>query len=386
MQRTPSENVQSVLRREVNYGCPFPNCCIPFLQFHHFDPPWHKEEHMRPDGMIALCALHHASADRNVYSVAQLREFKSRPNPIPVVRARFDWLMSNAMYRFGSCYACDDFVMPRHSAIELDIPWIVSGGIVSVPDPIQSAEQLISLRRSLNETTDISMLLNSVKQSMVVRIVKNCVEIDTLSIDDLKIACSGHAIKVWTQKREVGLDLSYARINLSRFEKIVSRDEQASYERLVKRHVALELTPDWVYERLRSMPLPDAIDWAKKLKRNVGAMVTRWHAARKLDEGHIPLFNLKGFRSYDAGRALNAKKDHFSSVLGNLEMCFVDFPDPEVVGNITQYGVTNGAPLMLDDGRLISLAPQRAKSRVTYAHATAIVNKPATQFNPPMTS
>ena len=41
------------LRREVGFGCPV--CRSPFLTWHHFDPPYHVEEHWRHEGMIALC-------------------------------------------------------------------------------------------------------------------------------------------------------------------------------------------------------------------------------------------------------------------------------------------------------------------------------------------
>ena len=55
MNRTPPKKVIQTLRQEVGFGCPVPNCGNPYLEWHHFDPPWSIENHHRPEGMIALC-------------------------------------------------------------------------------------------------------------------------------------------------------------------------------------------------------------------------------------------------------------------------------------------------------------------------------------------
>jgi len=61
--RTPPAAVRRELRREVGFGCPIPDCGIPYLTWHHFDPEWRVEEHHRPEGMIALCLTHAGLAD-----------------------------------------------------------------------------------------------------------------------------------------------------------------------------------------------------------------------------------------------------------------------------------------------------------------------------------
>lgn len=90
MNREPPVEVRRMLRSEVGFGCPVDGCSNPYLQYHHFDPPWREREHHNPDGMIALCAAHHYKADAGAFTLEQLRNMK-RPNNSAVL-GRFDWL------------------------------------------------------------------------------------------------------------------------------------------------------------------------------------------------------------------------------------------------------------------------------------------------------
>src|SRR4029079_17259737 len=74
--RNPPVGVRRVLRQAVGFGCPIPNCGSPYLVYHHFDPPWHEQQHMNPEGIIPLCAQHHAWANQKTWTTSQLREFK----------------------------------------------------------------------------------------------------------------------------------------------------------------------------------------------------------------------------------------------------------------------------------------------------------------------
>ena len=79
MNRTPPVDVRLKLRKEVNFGCPIHRCGIPYLTYHHFDPPWAEREHHNPEGMIALCRTHADLADGGAWTKAQIREFKQKP-------------------------------------------------------------------------------------------------------------------------------------------------------------------------------------------------------------------------------------------------------------------------------------------------------------------
>jgi hypothetical protein len=109
LSRTPPVAVLRALRKEVQFGCPVPGCGCPFLEWHHFDPPWSERNHHDLSGMIALCSRHHPLADGGAYSVEQLREFKtlSASTPKSVVRERFDWLRKRVVVRAGSNVAAD---------------------------------------------------------------------------------------------------------------------------------------------------------------------------------------------------------------------------------------------------------------------------------------
>jgi len=73
------------LRKEVGFGCPAPKdtksalaCGNPFLEYHHFDPPWHVEYHHKPEGMVALCSAHHKKADKGAFTKEQILRMKRK--------------------------------------------------------------------------------------------------------------------------------------------------------------------------------------------------------------------------------------------------------------------------------------------------------------------
>lgn len=101
MSRTPPADVLRVLRAEVGFGCPHPGCGNPYLEWHHFDPPFREEAHHRPEGMIALCAEHHKKADAGAYTKAQLHAFKSNRANAEAVKGSFDWLRNDLLAVVG---------------------------------------------------------------------------------------------------------------------------------------------------------------------------------------------------------------------------------------------------------------------------------------------
>lgn len=102
MTRTPPANVRRLLRKEVGFGCPVPDCANPYLEYHHFDPPWSEREHHDPEGMIALCTMHHKQADVGTFTNDQLRHMKETIAPDGVVRGRFNWMRNDILPVVGS--------------------------------------------------------------------------------------------------------------------------------------------------------------------------------------------------------------------------------------------------------------------------------------------
>jgi len=93
MNRTPPVEVQRILRKENGYKCVIPECEIPYLEYHHFNPPWHLQNHHNPEGMIALCPQHHRQADGGAYTDNQLQEFKTKAREeFDKVEGKFEYL------------------------------------------------------------------------------------------------------------------------------------------------------------------------------------------------------------------------------------------------------------------------------------------------------
>ncbi len=102
MNRTPPIDVKRTLREEVGFGCPIPGCGLPYLEWHHFDPPWHIENHHNPEGMIALCREHHIQADNGAFTTEQLHDFKKDGKKNwKQVGGKFNWMRNRLLAVIG---------------------------------------------------------------------------------------------------------------------------------------------------------------------------------------------------------------------------------------------------------------------------------------------
>lgn len=105
MTRKPPAKVRKQLRQEVGFRCPVEGCGNPYLTWHHFDPPWHVENHHRPEGMIALCLDHAAKADGGAFTDDQLRTLKKNGRQrAEEVRGQFDWMRRDLLAVVGGCF------------------------------------------------------------------------------------------------------------------------------------------------------------------------------------------------------------------------------------------------------------------------------------------
>ncbi|MFA5762389.1 MAG: hypothetical protein WC931_02230 [Bacilli bacterium] len=102
--RSPNNKVKELLRKEVNYGCPVPGCGLPFLTWHHFDPPWRERQHQDPAGIVALCPGHAAWADGGAYTKEQLQHFKRNPFVKDRLTAEWPWQPEKMMVSMGRMY------------------------------------------------------------------------------------------------------------------------------------------------------------------------------------------------------------------------------------------------------------------------------------------
>jgi hypothetical protein len=102
MNRKPPVGVKKILRDEVGFGCPVKDCGLPYLEWHHFDPPWHESNHHNPEGMIALCREHHIQADNRAFTNEQLHQLKQSGKDIwKQISGKFNWMRNRLLAVVG---------------------------------------------------------------------------------------------------------------------------------------------------------------------------------------------------------------------------------------------------------------------------------------------
>ncbi|MEF2265342.1 HNH endonuclease signature motif containing protein [Janthinobacterium sp. LS2A] len=107
--------VREILRAEVGFGCPIENCGVPYLEYHHFDPPVHIESHNNPEGMIALCPMHHGKADGGAYTVKQLHIFKTNRVNAENVKGKLEYLRNELLTILGG-----NFLYGTEKIVQID--------------------------------------------------------------------------------------------------------------------------------------------------------------------------------------------------------------------------------------------------------------------------
>ena len=122
LNRTPPNETIAQLLKEINYGCPIQNCCNPYLEFHHFDPPWNVKRHHDPKGMIALCSQHHRAADGGAYTKQQLHELKTRK--CTDVSGRFEWRRNDLILLLGGSIFINFTTVIRDDITDKKIIWV----------------------------------------------------------------------------------------------------------------------------------------------------------------------------------------------------------------------------------------------------------------------
>lgn len=112
MNRKPPANVKRSLRQEVGFGCPVSDCGLPYLEWHHFDPPWQEINHHNPEGMIALCREHHLQADNGAFTKEQLRQLKrDGKENWKRIRGKFHWLRNRLLAVVGGNFYYETLVI-----------------------------------------------------------------------------------------------------------------------------------------------------------------------------------------------------------------------------------------------------------------------------------
>ncbi|MGC1407306.1 MAG: hypothetical protein WA864_00010 [Acetobacteraceae bacterium] len=103
-----------------------PDCDSPYLEHHHFDPPWEPSHQHRLDGMIALCAKHHGLADGGNFTKRQLADWKAkaRQRPLAAIRETVHMKRDRVIFRMGGAMAfCCPTILLLHGTPAI---WLTS--------------------------------------------------------------------------------------------------------------------------------------------------------------------------------------------------------------------------------------------------------------------
>jgi hypothetical protein len=166
--------VRRQLRREVGFGCPIPGCGIPYLSWHHFDPPWREERHHRPDGLVALCLTHAGQADANAFDADYLRELKHAGRPeSEEVRGQLSWMRRRILVLAGGNWYYD------------------------TPVPLQiGSTDAIALTRDADGYLLLNLRMPSTSGQPRVRIEGNYITVGRDHVADIDCATRGRTIRI----------------------------------------------------------------------------------------------------------------------------------------------------------------------------------------------
>jgi len=235
MDRNPPQKVTKILRQEVRFACPVPDCGDPVLTWHHFDPPWCDKQHHNPEGMIALCISDHRRANGGNWTRSKLRSFKQNPPKPELIRKKFFWSDSTLLYRLGGNYAANcQYILT------------ISGQPIIWHTISQEGRILLSLD------------FRNEEDSQVLFIDENSLSAEYCQIKDLSINTNENHLKIWIGKRKVGLELRLRHLLMDEFATQLDKDATRALSVLQK------LLPS---NLVATMPKPDVsfvLDFAEK--------------------------------------------------------------------------------------------------------------------------
>ena len=291
------------LRQEVAFGCPI--CRSPFLEFHHFDPPWSEEPHWRPEGMIALCPTHHKHADGGNFTRDELLAMKEGRYTFDSIGQKFPWArQQQVVARLGGLYA-------------VDCPTVLRVNNEAVIG-IESGDGCLLVSFDLRGADGIS----------VARMHRNVLSGGPGRPHDVKVTVTGSRIKVWFAPGEIGFEVSLRRKSEEDLTKLLKEDhDRVAAKRRALSDFALGNLPLEIREELRrqsgeglqpehvidariakkrlraGLGLPEHLMRAHVSGDPVGYLVRQSARDRCLDsDGHIWVLNFETISVFCGGR------------------------------------------------------------------------------------
>lgn len=293
MNRDIPSAVKKALRKEVNYGCPVPDCGSPLLTWHHFDPPWHIQNHHNPEGMIALCTTHHPIADAGTFSNEQLHAFKKTPNSLENIKNKFEWYPARSLIRLGGCYAYD---------------WCR----ITI-----SGTKILEINKDESGLTSIDLFLEDESNRVLAEMENNYFVTYPENVHDVSISASANRIKIWSKERKIGFECHFSRKSPEEIERLIENDYPEMPD-FVGKPAPIDNVKDF-YAELSKIDefFPEVAAIGMRRNDPNGTMI-RWHAAKHMDgDGKIPVINFISCRFCSGGKCVELR----NGKLGGLEFC-----------------------------------------------------------------
>ena len=221
MDRTPPNKIQEQLRREVNFGCPVQECGVPYLTWHHFDPPWREKEHHNPEGMIALCANHASLADGGRWTKDQLRKLKNEPYvSLDKVSEYYDYLRKNVVCMIGN----------------------VAYNVKNVLEI--NGERVIGFEKDSEGYSRLNLLIRNKNVCPILVMENNSWTAFSEALFDLRCSLRGKELEIVSKDKETNLCMRFDDYPLEEFRNQLMGCYKLSLSELKKRFKAEDLTLD----------------------------------------------------------------------------------------------------------------------------------------------
>lgn len=221
MDRTTPRKIQEQLRREVNFGCPVQGCGVPYLTWHHFDPPWREREHHNPEGMIALCANHASLADGGRWTKDQLKRLKKEP------------------------YVSSDKVSEYYDYLRKDVVCMVGNVAYNVKNVMEiNDERVIGFEKDSEGYSRLNLFIRNKSGYPILVMENNSWTAFSEALFDLRCSLRGKELEIVSKDKETSLYIRFDDYPLEKFRNQLLECYRLSLSQLEKRFKTKELSLD----------------------------------------------------------------------------------------------------------------------------------------------
>lgn len=199
--RIPPTEIRRKLRKEIGFGCPIQGCRSPFLEYHHFNPPWHEGHTHNVEGMIALCPSHHVMADRGTWTNEELEKLKVQNTIVPV-NGKLHWNLKDSVVNAGSNF------LIAHDHLSLRI----------------LGNEIFGLSENKNGQITLNALLWDKSGEIIIQIINNDIIVAPDKINDFVCNVSGNKIRIESIENQTYLEFAIKREKISKLDQALANE------------------------------------------------------------------------------------------------------------------------------------------------------------------